>query len=683
MSAFNYWKNQDSSDNLDQFRPPQSEDSSPHEFRSRRSATVSSTTPPKIYPSGNQEGNYRPLPSARGGRGRPLPSPTGPPSSRPPSTPPTRGGRPLPSPNNRGGPTRANTPPSSSNRNSLPPQRASSGGRGRPLPGTPQQGKSSQSVRGPRPGRNLPPNPQQDNITPNRPPSSRPPLNTSEQANGPTRAINNDSSPTRSAKRLSVRERLSMFESDPVNPVSQPPSRSLPQMPVAMDEPMSSIPSSTKPKKLPPKPPSKPKELSAPSIPESTISLEKSELPSTSIPTRTVPIPTPSSSSSISLDKDPIPPPRSPRDKRRTTPSGPPPALPYREPEEGTQPAQETPSSLNINQDGPRRNEGGIRSFFRRSIFGSAEDIQNQSSTSSIVVPDLPVFGMGPEQAKLGLEDQAAYLSSQLNAINDKIASLLQSRRTLERSDSPSPNEIQVIDSSIRHYNNQLEKVSNELQGVSVQLQNSVRKTVDTTNVVAGSPAISQQPSYKRLDGVKRQCVKAIRGHKGEHKLKLNYNLGDIIVVHEKFPTGWWKGELNNVIAYFQEKNTQAIDSPAISQSNVVEEEPEVVIEPFPILNTPIQNTPVQSTVTKTPISIEKVSTPPIRAQPAKPTPQPPSKPARKQAVALYPYSKNNNTELDIYEGEVVEVIKDMGSWTYVKGNSGKGYVPTSYIQMQ
>merc|ERR1712110_705916 len=369
---------------------------------------------------------------------------------------------------------------------------------------------------------------------------------------------------------------------------------------------------------------------------------------------------------------------------------------------------------------------GGNRlsSFFRRSWYGSAdaeqvakadqERARQQQGDSEEEV--LPTFGLTMTHLSMDGKQQADVLSSQMNEINDKIAALLQERRSQENN----PHELARIDRQVRHYNHQLDVVSSELATVNQRISSQTQAT-PVTRVIpeTDSPHLSRRPNVGALRGVRQEQRQAIVDFVTEHKLKLAYGRGDVIVVVEKFPTGWWKGELRGVMAYFQEKNTLPVESedgdlPSSSSSSLSSSSNAADLIGFSSSSSQAQATSFSSQATSpmpqsggySQQSSYAATTPVMPSQPLQPrqqqsqpqgvntslsssTPSSSSSSSSgggagpSQALALYSFEKQNATEVGMSKGETVNVVKVMDAWTYVNSSQGSGYVPTSYLKMQ
>jgi len=474
--------------------------------------------------------------------------------------------------------------------------------------------------------------------------------------------------------------------------------------------------------------------------------------------------------------RSPNPPPRSPDSKRRM-PIGPSPPLPSREPLSSDLPMpmpmtpismtssisfvsaptspQTPPPSLSTPTSTPspikparakkEKAKGGgnrLSSFFRRSWYGSAdaeqvakadqERARQQQGDSEEEV--LPTFGLTMTHLSMDGKQQADVLSSQMNEINDKIAALLQERRSQENN----PHELARIDRQVRHYNHQLDVVSSELATVNQRISSQTQAT-PVTRVIpeTDSPHLSRRPNVGALRGVRQEQRQAIVDFVTEHKLKLAYGRGDVIVVVEKFPTGWWKGELRGVMAYFQEKNTLPVESEdgdlpsssssSLSSSSIAcdDDPPSSSSSSYSVSNaadligfssssSQAQATSFSSQATSpmpqsggySQQSSYAATTPVMPSQPLQPrqqqsqpqgantslsssTPSSSSSSSSgggagpSQALALYSFEKQNATEVGMSKGETVNVVKVMDAWTYVNSSQGSGYVPTSYLKMQ
>ena len=542
-------------------------DSTPQnrEFRSKGGQRIDNTQQQQNLPL--YASNYAKQPSVSPNRGRPLPNPSG-------------------------GPTRS--VPSSNPRNTMPPNVS-------PVK-PPNGGGSSQSHRGARP---LP------SPTPQTPSTNA----------GPSRATAN----------VSVQNRRSMFEPSSESTNEETPSyKPLPTPPGKKSSPVKQTPKA---------------ESTTYSPSYANFSNPQRNFASPPKPHNTTPL-NKSTPDQVSKPQKPTPPPRSPETNRRTAPSGSIPSLPYREPlaneinqfqEETTnyqQPAtnsnyqQPTTNQNQNSQATPTKTEGRFKKFLRNSFYGNSSPIENL---------DLPVYGVATiADRNISPEEEANILSQQLNEVTAKISDILKERRTIELQNPNSP-EIPNLDAKYKHFNEQSEIVSNDLRATTRKLQQAIQNSSTMSNTtstpaattpVVPTDSLARKPSYRRLDGVKQDYVRATASHFSTHALKLNYNVGDDIIVVEKFPTGWWKGKLNDEIAYFQEKNTKPSDGPT-------QEEEQSFSQPSPQRAAPTppkssnddlpQTEPLPSYISSAPV---KQPPAPIKPQPVAPVPQPVSRPA-------------------------------------------------------
>lgn len=512
--------------------------------------------------------------------------------------------------------------------------------------------------------------------------------------------------------------------------VTHASSTPLPTPPIAV------APSTTK-KAPPPVPPPKPSELQepvavhapAPVVPLSVRQADAIPHPPPRSPPRTAVRSQRTTGPALPWREEdepaaPTAPPRSPRGGRSSVPG---PALPFREAlAEETTPmplpvspgrsATSPPPSLSTPTASPRtptsasprastpqpqptrakkeKNKSGggrLSSFFRRSWYGNTEAAEASAQAERELRANgeetLPTFGLTAQHLALDGKQQADVLSSQMNAINDKIAALLTERRNQESH----ADELARVDRQLRHYNNQLDVVSSELSTVNQRISSESappgpgpRSMPDTE-----SPHLSRRPNVGSVRGVRQAQCQAQIDWPTEHKLQLAYSRGDIITVVEKFPTGWWKGELRGVVAYFQEKNTLPLEASSENDtaSPLLQEEPTSsssspmdTARPSMMASRAVSS-PVASTTT-TPVPVQQqqqqqTATRVVAAAPVAVAAGP------SQALALYSFEKQNNTEVGMSKGESVTVVKVMDAWTYVHSSQGSGYVPTSYLKLQ
>lgn len=602
---------------------------------------------PRPLPNNNNNGQVRGTPQ-RGGshRGpRPLAS-TNPNASRPlPNTngqirgTPQRGARGQPGYNNIGGmndgPTRAPPQRGQNLRRSLPPtpNRGSM-----PITrGTPVRGNSSQSHRGPRPlpnvnGPTKAPIAPQNTIQNRRSLTELPKANSVpvEQFQGHIKQFEN-----REEKKTLNQTTDAVFVSEVPSIPSIPPPR-------APTTPKINEGSSEEVREISPTP--------VGNSPSSSISLNKKPLPT---PQKKPNIPISSETKAISppQNQKPTPPPRSPESNRRNNPISPDfiPKLPYREPLSNENSSQ-SQSNESITQSKPKKKKGGSRlQRLRRSFHGGSSDKLDELSISSSV--------------------------------------------TTPKIDAPTPPISKPSDQIVNNTNTRSINENNNNNHNHNHIKPKLKNDDVFTNDNASSPILLRKPSYKKLRGVKQEIVRAVVSFDSGHRLKLSYGAGDEIVVIEKFPTGWWKGELNGVTAFFQEKNTTTINededdssssSSNLSSSNltggigVSEYKPNIPISP----RGNGSSTPI-SMVKDKPAALENDDNTSV-ITPA-PTPHVPKvSPPRKSdsAVALHNFEKQGEHEIYLTQGEIVEVVKVIDSWTFVKSQTnGSGYVPTAYLQ--
>ena len=436
---------------------------------------------------------------------------------------------------------------------------------------------------------------------------------------------------------------------------------------------------------------------------------------------------------SIPLEKDekeepelPIPPPRSPESKRRTTPPSPIPELPWREPlpslippmvkqpsetkesplpkESSRTPVKKEEKTSHSNngsrtrkKKGSHKDEKGrqsrpkkgskIKSIFRRSLsfHGSSSKHDSSSDIPSIDGPTptvevLPEFGLTKEQFELEPEKQASFLSEQQNYIKDTINHLSASRDKLDDDDEST--EAQSLDRKLLHYKFQGDKLDRELENVIKRMHHSEEfknRENTTPKVEVLSPALANRPTFQKLDGVRLEQVKAQVSSHESHGLKLSYNVGDIITVVEKFPTGWWKGELNGIIAYFQEENTRPYGSSTTS--------PDIGITQTKQVN---ENNTSSKYLNETTSSFteerkDEIVDNSITYDDSFEYDEPEDEEIEEEkqiVLVLYDFTSTSDTQTSISVGDKVELIKIVETWTYIIGPNGPGYVPTSYLQM-
>eukprot|EP01127_Copromyxa_protea_P006298 TRINITY_DN160_c0_g1_i1.p1 TRINITY_DN160_c0_g1~~TRINITY_DN160_c0_g1_i1.p1 ORF type:complete len:166 (-),score=56.05 TRINITY_DN160_c0_g1_i1:79-576(-) len=102
---------------------------------------------------------------------------------------------------------------------------------------------------------------------------------------------------------------------------------------------------------------------------------------------------------------------------------------------------------------------------------------------------------------------------------------------------------------------------------------------------------------------------------------------------------------------------------------------------PVPVKATPVNNTPVNNTpVNNTPV----YNTPAVVPAPTPaPAPAPvPQQPAAKYAKALFDFPPESEHELELKEGDKVEVQREEGEWWFgVKEDGRQGYFPYNYVE--
>lgn len=144
------------------------------------------------------------------------------------------------------------------------------------------------------------------------------------------------------------------------------------------------------------------------------------------------------------------------------------------------------------------------------------------------------------------------------------------------------------------------------------------------------APAVSRAPAAAPPQNIPRgmgQC-RGLFDYQATDPGELSFRAGDIITILQKDPSGWWQGELNNVIGVF----------PSVGW-------------------------------------VEEVG--------AGGGSVPQARPAVAQSRALYEYQAENDAELTIYPGDIITVEGDEDGWFLGHNQRGEfGRYPSNYVEM-
>jgi len=333
-----------------------------------------------------------------------------------------------------------------------------------------------------------------------------------------------------------------------------------------------------------PKPPSKPRELSQ-SLPEKSNPPPKTPIPS---------LPSTQSTPSIQLENPelkneneiPPPPPRSPENQRKPS-HGTPPPLPDREPEISRTKSQDI-------QEHSRRER--IKNKFRRSIN----------------IP-LTEYGLNSHTYALSTEQKIIVLNEQVNQIKSRLADCMEQANAVG------------AEKVLEHYNGQLAKVTGELEALEALLKKESGPQRAQTSARSGArQSVIVQGSKGR-----GEALWAICSYTSVHPLQLSYIVGTMVIVLDKYPTGWWKGELNDApgtVGFFLQHNftsdpdaaRQGASSPTFLQSTTatLERKPTPIPKSNPIPSEPVATT-VQLPVTDPEPSISLQKQPESNPEPS------------------------------------------------------------------
>ena len=320
----------------------------------------------------------------------------------------------------------------------------------------------------------------------------------------------------------------------------------------------------------------------------------------------------------------------------------------------------------------------------------NSENLEKNSNNPAKIIKSTggANYGLTDEEKNLDALEQANILSFKLNEVSESLTSTLQLRREYERIlttiERDSKDEILKIivetDAKIEFYNNQTELLMQQLEEVKVKLreENTIQLPAEATQ--------------KTERGIRIERYQAIREFKSENKKKLSYHANDVITIIDKFPTGWWKGELNGCIGFFEEKNVAPCEDsfilpPALPTTSAPTFTYSAKPNFVPMSSTNIKpSQKYQDEVKSRTSSYIPSSSVKSSFESNKPKDDQDirfAQPSQTQsAFVLYNFDKVNQSELAVTRGETVTVLKVIDCWTHARGKNGEGYVPTNYLQM-
>lgn len=163
-------------------------------------------------------------------------------------------------------------------------------------------------------------------------------------------------------------------------------------------------------------------------------------------------------------------------------------------------------------------------------------------------------------------------------------------------------------------------------------------KSISVVSKSARAPAPVTQPT-----GIGK-CT-ALYDYDGQGDQELTFRQGDIIVILEKDESGWWQGELNGKIGIFPAAEwVEEIDEAASSSS--------------------YSSLPKTSPLAKSSSSSSSGFT-------------------NRQCVALYDYNANDEDELTIYEGEILNIDYEDSGWFIGSNQKGiQGRYPSNFCEL-
>eukprot|EP01114_Cavostelium_apophysatum_P001380 TRINITY_DN1118_c0_g1_i4.p1 TRINITY_DN1118_c0_g1~~TRINITY_DN1118_c0_g1_i4.p1 ORF type:complete len:974 (+),score=354.12 TRINITY_DN1118_c0_g1_i4:131-3052(+) len=186
----------------------------------------------------------------------------------------------------------------------------------------------------------------------------------------------------------------------------------------------------------------------------------------------------------------------------------------------------------------------------------------------------------------------------------------------------------------------------------------------------------------------KRPKVRAKTAYTGKHSTHLSFKEGDVIAVIEKFPTGWWKGELltaEKPQGIFPASHVEPWNGTfTSSQASVEDQAPELPPEE----DTPDDGKPVAkptsggSSTSNQAISLNNSTDASTKSLSGSGSSTSVSSLTATKAKAMYKYDGLSASELSFQAGDILDILADLDKgWSKASFQGKIGLVPTSYFQ--
>ena len=226
-------------------------------------------------------------------------------------------------------------------------------------------------------------------------------------------------------------------------------------------------------------------------------------------------------------------------------------------------------------------------------------------------------FGLSDEDIKKPPKEQLSILSNQINTINQKIQDLLKERRRIE-STNQNQNLVKDMIELENYYDAENIRICNQITAIQKIFEADIAKLSDPNLENTPKPPLNRRGSILVSTGEQSTFVICTQEYIPWHTDQLSIKNGDIIKVLQKFPTSWWKGELNKVVGFFPLNHTQPFSQSAPVYVNSIQRPVET-----PSTSSSSSSSSSQHDEKKAPTLTEFLTSP----RKADPQPQPPPQP--------------------------------------------------------
>ncbi len=183
------------------------------------------------------------------------------------------------------------------------------------------------------------------------------------------------------------------------------------------------------------------------------------------------------------------------------------------------------------------------------------------------------------------------------------------------------------------------------------------------SRIVASNPDASDEKKDEearpRSSSQGQTSCCAVKAYKGASSSHLSFEEGDVILILERYATGWWKGQLNGKVGLFpKDCVTTAVSGSGADAKN--KKAMSVYIESKPIDSNELKASPARGATTTSPAN------------------------AVCKAVALYDFKGMSERELSFSKGAIVNVYSKLQPTGWWKGEcEGKiGHFPGNYVRI-